>query len=168
VSQSQVVREFMDDFGEAGIDDSPNTTRFTVFQRADLLDLDQPQEQASEQELEAELRAEEARVHARVASIGRRLETAWQRVENGMRQPRAIHVPPPPNPPPNPPGFLGLQRHLGHATPFTAFPTGAMWDNFFPSDSPLEVEDHESMQQRYPAIFQVSLAAPLPLVPCER
>ena len=73
MSQTQVVREFMDVFGEAGIDDQPETTRFTVFQRANATN-PQPQQQllqAREDELDLELRAQEARMHARVVSIGR-------------------------------------------------------------------------------------------------
>jgi len=36
VSQTQIVSDFMESFGEAGIDDSPYTTRFTIFRRAGL------------------------------------------------------------------------------------------------------------------------------------
>lgn len=41
VSQTQIVNDFMEHFGEAGIDDSPHTTRFTVFRRTGLPDSDQ-------------------------------------------------------------------------------------------------------------------------------
>lgn len=41
VSQTQIVSDFMESFGEAGIDDSPYTTRFTIFRRAGLPNSDQ-------------------------------------------------------------------------------------------------------------------------------